>query len=74
MATYTQADLDAVKTAIIKLSTGQMPIMVVFGNKTVQRFSDLEQLRALLAVIEADVAAATGAHQSYRFAVTSKGA
>ncbi len=60
MATYTPDDLAAVRTAILRLATGQTRVSVQFssasGSRAITYKSvDLEDLRDLEAVIDDDI-------------------
>lgn len=56
---WTTADRDAVKAAIVALATGARTVSVTLADRTVTyQQADLEELRQILAMIEADIAAA----------------
>lgn len=58
---YTEADATAVRAAIVKLAAGERSTMVRYGEFSEQYAEvDLPKLRALLAEIEASVAAGLG--------------
>lgn len=62
MSTYTQAEVDEVKGAILALAKGDRTVSVRFADReeTFQP-ADLDKLQALLVRMQADVAAAAGA-------------
>ena len=58
MATYTQADVDAVKAAILALAKGERLVSLQLGDHSEQYGqADLPDLQRLLATMQNDVAA-----------------
>lgn len=70
MAAWTQADVDALKLAI---SNGAVLESMTFGDQTFQ-FRSISDMLKVLALMQAEVNAASGAPSNYRLAATSKGA
>lgn len=67
---FTQAEVDAIKAALLKLVNGERIVSVALADRVVQyQQADIEQLRALLASAEA---AQAGGHP-YRLAAHAKG-
>lgn len=66
---WTQADIDALKTAI---ASGRGVHSLTFGDQTVS-FNSPREMLELLAVMQRDVQATAGTRQGYRVAATSKG-
>ncbi len=65
MSSWTQADLDAVQNAILKLATGQQKASVSFSSagasvSTTYTTADLPQLKALRAEIRDELNSAAG--------------
>jgi hypothetical protein len=75
MATYTQADVDAVKAAIVALASGQRKVTVAYADRSVQyQQADLADLQQLLATMQADVNASSGTPRPRQwFGTSSKG-
>lgn len=69
MALWTEADRDQLKAAI---AGGAVLQSLTFADQT-YTFRSLEDMLKLLAVMEADLNAASGATKAYRLAATSKG-
>ncbi|MFO7596463.1 MAG: gpW family head-tail joining protein [Desulfocurvibacter africanus] len=71
---YTQADLDAVQTAILALAKGERVTSIRFadGKQVQYGEADLPALKVLREEIVREVQAATG-RRRYAFASTSKG-
>lgn len=69
MGTWTQADVDALKTAV---ASGVMQVRYDGPPARTIQYHSLTEMRALLAAMVADVAAASGS-PSYRLIATSKG-
>lgn len=66
---YTQDDFNAVRSAVIRLATGEQEVRVTVAGKTVEYAAqDLGKLKSLLAEIRADLSAAEG---SAGFVLTS---
>lgn len=58
MSTYTQADVDAVKAAIVALARGDRKATVSFADRSVSyQPAQLPELQQLLVTMQADVAA-----------------
>lgn len=76
MATWTQADVDKLKAAIVALASGELVQQVRYdgppGRSVTYHPADLDKMRALLAVMQADIAATAGT-PSYIYLATSKG-
>ena len=68
-ATWTQADVDALKVAV---ASGVLSVRYDGPPARTITYHDLGQMRALLASMQLDVARSAGA-SSYRFAATRKG-
>ena len=70
---YTEADLNNVKNALLNLAMGKRVVSVSLANKSIQYAqADMEKLEKLLAVIQADLDAAAG-QPSFYLTSTSKG-
>lgn len=70
MPTWTQADVDALKAAI---ATGVLEVEYDGPPKRRVRYHGLAEMRALLASMQQDVAAAAGTTTNYRFGSSRKG-
>jgi hypothetical protein len=69
MATWTQADVDKLRTAIVALATGEAVQQVRYDGPPARSVTyhpmDLDKMRALLASMETSVAATTRARFTY---------
>jgi hypothetical protein len=75
MATWTQADVDKLRTAIVALASGELVQQVRYDGPPARSITyhpaDLGKMRDLLAAMQADVSSSTRA--SYTLFTTSKG-
>jgi hypothetical protein len=77
MATWTQADVDRLKAAIVALACGEAVQQVRFDGPPARSVTyqpaDLGAMRTLLAVMTADVERQGGTRKGYTLAATRKG-
>ena len=70
---YTETDLENVKTAILELATGKRVVEVsINGNSTRYANTDIEALKSLLSEIRAELQSASG-RRRFALTTTSKG-